>query len=76
MVEMEPWESHMPRYESFMLRVWHSDRHDRLQWTARLEGLQGGRCLRFDSLEALLAYLRVALDPSARAGPDPPERRE
>jgi hypothetical protein len=63
----------MPRYTSFVLRVWRSSRHDRVQWAARLEDLQEGRCEQFTSTDALLAHLRRLLDPDARSGPDPPE---
>jgi hypothetical protein len=66
----------MPRYVSFRLQVWHSSRHDRLQWAARLEHLQNGQCEQFTSTDALLAYLRQILDPKAPGGPDPPERTE
>lgn len=66
----------MPRYVSFMLRVWRSNRHGREQWVARLEDLQHGRCEQFTSADALLAHLHVLLDPDARSGPDPPEGPE
>jgi len=60
-------------YRSFMLRVWRSSRANGWQWSARLEGLQDGERLRFANLDALLAHLRVLLDPAAPSGPDPPE---
>ena len=61
----------MPRYTSFMLRVWRSSRHGRVQWAARLEDLQAGRSEQFTSTDALLAHLRRLLDPDGRC--DPPE---
>ncbi len=63
----------MPRYASFVLRVWRSSRHGREQWAARLEDLQDGRSEQFTSSEALLAHLHRVLDPDGRSGPDPPE---
>jgi hypothetical protein len=66
----------MPRYTSFMLRVWRSNRHGREQWAARLEDLQNGRSEQFAGPDALLAHLRQVLDPNERSGPDPPERIE
>ena len=63
----------MPRYTSFVLRVWRSSRHGRVQWAARLEDLQEGRCEQFASADALIAHLRRLLDPDAPSGPDPPE---
>ncbi len=61
----------MPRYTSFMLRVWRSSRHGRVQWAVRLEDLQDGRCEQFTSTDALIDHLRQLLDPEARSGPDP-----
>ena len=66
----------MPRYTSFVLRVWRSSRHGREQWAARLEDLQAGRSEQFTSTDALLAHLRRVLDPDGRSGPDPPGNPE
>src|SRR5579859_5767689 len=55
------WEAGIAHYDSFLLRVWRSSRHDRLQWSARLEGLQDGRHARFTSVEELLTHLRSLL---------------
>ncbi|HVC83272.1 MAG TPA: hypothetical protein VNL35_22510 [Chloroflexota bacterium] len=63
----------MPRYTSFVLRVWRSSRHGRVQWAARLEDLQDGRCEQFAGPDDLIAHLRGLLDPDAPSGPDPPE---
>jgi hypothetical protein len=51
------------RYDSFRLQVWRSIRLDRVQWAARLEELKDGRQTQFTSLDALVAHLRVRLDP-------------
>ena len=60
----------MPRYRSFLLRVWCSSRHDRRrQWAARLEGLQDGQHRRFTDLETLIAELREVLVDDALDGP-------
>jgi hypothetical protein len=53
------------QYDSFRLRVWRGTRHDRVQWSARLEALQDGKELQFNSLAALIDHLRVLLDPDA-----------
>jgi hypothetical protein len=66
----------MPRYTSYLLRVWRSSRHDRVQWLARLEDLQAGSREQFTSADALFAYLRLLLDPDAPSGPGPPEHAE
>ncbi|MGH2347043.1 MAG: hypothetical protein ACRDG4_17590 [Chloroflexota bacterium] len=66
----------MPRYTSYLLRVWRSSRHDRVQWSARLEDLQAGSREQFTSADALLNHLRLLLDPDAPSGPDPPEHTE
>jgi len=66
----------MPRYASFLLRSWHSGRHGRVQWVGRLENLQEGQCEQFTSIDALLAHLRLLLDPDGWCGSDPPEGRE
>jgi hypothetical protein len=62
----------MPRYVSFRLQVWHSSRHDRLQWAARLEHLQNGQCEHFATADALFDRLRLLLDPDPPGGRDPP----
>lgn len=51
------------RYDSFRLRVWRSIRLGRTQWSARLEELKDGRDTQFASLDALVAHLRMRLDP-------------
>jgi hypothetical protein len=56
------------RYESFRLQVWRSNRHGRVQWSARLEGLQDGRHSQFNSPDALLSHLHALLDPEQPAG--------
>jgi hypothetical protein len=66
----------MPRYTSYLLRVWRSSRHDRVQWSARLEDLQAGNSEQFTSADSLFAHLRSLLDPDAPSGPDPPEDME
>jgi hypothetical protein len=53
------------RYDSFRLRVWRGTRHDRVQWSARLEGLQDGVEFRFNAPDALFAHLRTVLDVDA-----------
>ncbi len=63
------WGYPMPRYTSFVLRVWRSSRHGREQWAARLEDLQAGRSEQFTSSDALLAHLRRVLE-----SPDQPKR--
>ncbi|HEY8286309.1 MAG TPA: hypothetical protein VIJ28_18130 [Chloroflexota bacterium] len=63
----------MPRHTAFILRVWRSTRHERVQWAARLEDLRDGRHEQFTNPDALLAHLRGLLDSEARSGPDPPE---
>ncbi|HEY8285504.1 MAG TPA: hypothetical protein VIJ28_14060 [Chloroflexota bacterium] len=57
------------RYDSFRLRVWRGTRHDRVQWSARLEGLQDGVELTFNSPMALFEHLRVLLDPDQPNNP-------
>jgi hypothetical protein len=66
----------MPRYTSYMLRVWRSSRHGREQWAARLEDLQNGQSEQFAGPDALLTHLRRVLDPDDRSGPDPLEEIE
>jgi hypothetical protein len=63
-------------YESFRLQVWRGNRHGRVQWSARLEGLQDGRYSQFHSPDALLTYLRALLDPEQPAGPMPAPQGE
>jgi len=60
-------------YQSFLLRVWRSNRTNGRQWSARLEGLQDGERLQFANLDALLAHLHALLDPETPSGPDPPD---
>jgi len=60
------------QYESFLLRIWRGSRHDRPQWSARLEGLQDGQHLQFGSADALLAHLQALLAADPPGGPDPP----
>ncbi len=60
-------EDGLVRYDSFRLQVWRSIRLDRMQWSARLEDLKDGRRTQFTNLDALVAHLRVRLDPEAIA---------
>lgn len=64
------------RYQSFMLQVWRSDRFGHAQWSAKLEGLQDGRHLRFDSPGALLSHLHTLLDLEHQAELQRPEDAE
>ena len=61
------------RYASFRLQVWHSNRLGRIQWSARLEGLQDGHRMQFSSPDALLTHLRALLDPDQTTGMWPAE---
>lgn len=65
--------SNVAAYQSFLLRVWRSSRPNGRQWSARLEGLQGGDRWQFADVDALLSYLRALLDADAPAGPGPPD---
>lgn len=56
-------ENGLVRYDSFRLQVWRSIRLGRVQWSARLEEIKEGQRTQFASLEALVAHLRVRLDP-------------
>ena len=58
----------MPRYQSYLLRVWSSGRHERRQWSARLEGRQDGQHRRFTDMESLIAGLRGLLAANALDG--------
>ena len=49
------------RYQSYRLQVWQSDRFGYVQWSARLEEMQGGENHRFSSPNALLSYLQSLL---------------
>lgn len=60
------------RYDSFRLRVWRSIRLGRTQWSARLEELKDGRDTQFASLDALVAHLRMRLDPEDPESLPPP----
>ena len=53
----------MARYDSFLLRIWHSVGDGGPQWAIRLENLQHGDQRHFTSLDALLAYLRTLAGP-------------
>jgi hypothetical protein len=65
-------EVRLVQYDSFRLQVWRSSRHDRIQWSARLEGLQDGWHIQFSSPDALLCHLRSLLDPDQPADPHAP----
>jgi hypothetical protein len=58
------------RYRAFLLRVWRIDTPDRPAWRASLEDPHTRQVARFDSPEALLAFVR-ALDNEDGAAPAP-----
>jgi len=65
-------EKRLVRYDSFRLQVWRSIRLGRVQWSARLEEIKDGRRTQFASLDALVAHLRVRLDPEGSEDLSPP----
>ena len=73
----------MPRYDSYLIRVWRGDSKDDGRWAGRLEHLPHGPIHRFSSLEDLLTTLQQLLragtgadsdgeDPSAGEEPSAP----
>jgi hypothetical protein len=64
------------RYQSFRLQVWRSDRFGLAQWSALLEGPQGGRHVRFTNTDALLSHLHTLLTLDQHAGAQPSEPSE
>jgi hypothetical protein len=63
----------MPEYDSFLLRVWRSKRHDGWEWALWLDHLQMGSRQRFDDPAALVEALWALVVPEASMGPGPPE---
>ena len=55
------------RYRSYLVRVWISAGSDGPQWAGRVECVQGEQeHRRFNDLEALLSYLRSAMEGGPR----------
>jgi hypothetical protein len=63
----------MPEYDSFLLRVWRSKRHDGWMWALRLEHLQGGARQQFDDPTALAEALWALAEAAPLAETEPPE---
>jgi hypothetical protein len=63
-------------YASYLLRLRRSDRNGQPTWRASLESTHDGQRLQFNSLEALVAFLkdrfgqRVGGDAAGREGPE------
>jgi hypothetical protein len=68
-------EADMPEYDSFLLRVWRSKRHDGWMWGLRLEHLQRGARQQFDDPTALVDALWALAEASPRAETEPPETK-
>ena len=64
----------MTRYDSFLLRVWRRSGTGAGAWAARLEHVQDGCSVRFNTPEALVAYLQATVVPSP--GADGHDRQE
>ena len=52
----------MPRYNAYLLRVWHAGPPGSSRWAARLEHLPQGNSLLFTERSALLAYIEELAD--------------
>jgi len=63
----------MPEYDSYLLRVWRSRRHEGWEWVLRLEHLQDGRRQQLDDPAALVDALWALVDAERPSGPGPPE---
>jgi hypothetical protein len=59
------------RYHAFLLRIWRIDAPEQPAWRASLEDPHTREVARFDSLEALLAYLRALDSEECSAGSQP-----
>ena len=52
----------VPRYDSFLLRIWRSNGQQGSQVAVHLQHLQSGETVRYEDRDALFAYLRRLLD--------------
>ena len=55
-------EGRVARYDSFLLRVWRSNRREGRQLAARIEHLQDGESVKCLGIDALLDHLRELLE--------------
>jgi hypothetical protein len=60
-------------YDSYLLRVWRSRRHEGWAWALRLEHLQDGEVRRFEDPQGLVEALWALAEPARPAGPGPPQ---
>jgi hypothetical protein len=64
----------VPDYDSFLLQVWRSKRHDGWMWALRLEHLQGGARQQFDDPAALADALWALAETAPLAETEPPHQ--
>ena len=65
----------MARYNSYLIRVWHSKRHEQEQLAIRLEHVQDGTSTQYAEVDELLDAIRALLNrsPQYEAGEQPPK---
>jgi hypothetical protein len=64
------------RYISYLLRLWQIESQGRLVWQASLEDSRTGKRKGFVSVDALLAFLRQAINEDRPAIDEEPRPRE